>query len=114
MLNTVKDIRNHYTQRQYDHAKISIKIYQTVVHPPIKDYDKELPVMIEDIDMCDKISGPDIYMLKGKTVCTKPKSVIRLYLKSTGIKGYTSKHLSLLQYHVYPKIDVFCYYIQDN
>ena len=33
MLNTVVENRKHYTEHQYERAKISIEIYQTVGHP---------------------------------------------------------------------------------
>ena len=31
---------------------------------------------MEDIDICEKIFGPDIYTLKGKRVRTKPISAV--------------------------------------
>ena len=58
-----------------------------VGHPSIQDYKNiikmnainNFPVTVEDIDICEKIFGLDIYMLKGRTVRTKPKSVVNDY-----------------------------------
>ena len=33
-----------------------------------------------DIDICEKIFGPDIYTLKGNTVQNKPKEVVNYYI----------------------------------
>ena len=38
MLSTVEENLKNYTKRQYERANKSREIYQTVVHPSIKDY----------------------------------------------------------------------------
>ena len=84
MLNTVEENRNHYTQKHYEHENIATELYQMVVHPYIKEYKNiikmnsihNFPFTIEDIGMCEKIFGPDIYTLNIKTLRTKPKAVL--------------------------------------
>ena len=81
ILSTVEENRNHYTQRQYEHAKIARELYHTVGCPSMKDYKNiikinainNFPATMEDIETCENILGPNIYILKGKTVRTKPK-----------------------------------------
>ena len=78
---TVEENKNHYTQQQYEHEKVAREIYQMVYHPPIKYYKKIIKmntmqifkVTTEDIDICEKIFGTNIYTLKGNTARTKPK-----------------------------------------
>ena len=38
---------------------------------------------MEDIDICEKIVGPDIHKVKGKSVCTKPKAVANDFIDIT-------------------------------
>ena len=44
---------------------------------------QKCPITIEDIDICEKIFGPDIYTLKVKTVHTKPKVVVNDYIDTS-------------------------------
>ena len=37
---------------------------------------KDCPVTTEDVNLTNRIFGPDILMLKGKYICTKPVQVI--------------------------------------
>ena len=58
-----------------------------VGHPSIQDYKNiikinvinNFQVTVEDIDICEKIFGLDIYTLKGRTVRTKHKAVVNDY-----------------------------------
>lgn len=80
MMNTVEELRNQYTKRQYDRAKVARKLYQTMGHPFLEDYKKLIqanaikncPVTVEDVNIAEKIFGLDIYTLKGKATRTKP------------------------------------------
>ena len=54
----------------------SIKYYKNI----IKTNTINCPVTMEDIDICEKIFGPNICTLKGKTVHTKPKVVVNYYI----------------------------------
>ena len=38
---------------------------------------------MEDIDICEKIVGPDIHRVKGKSVRTKPKAVANDFIEIT-------------------------------
>ena len=51
------------------------------------------PVMMEDIDTCGKIFGPNIYRLKGNTVCTKPKAVVNDYINIPKRSNYTNQNI---------------------
>ena len=70
-----------------------------VGHPPIQDYKniikmnamKNCTDTIEYIDIHEKIFGPNIYTLKGKTVQTKPKPVVNYYIDIPQELKYTHK-----------------------
>ena len=65
------------------------ELYQTVRHPSIKEYKNIIivnainncTITIADIDICEKILGPDIYKSKLIKVRTKPKMVVNDYIE---------------------------------
>ena len=91
MISTLEENRKHYTQQQYERANTARELYQKVGHNLIKYYKKiikmnamnSFPVTIEDINIYDKIFGPDIYTLKGKKLRTKQKAVMNDYIEIT-------------------------------
>ena len=103
MLNNMEENQNHYNQQQYERAKMAGELYQTVGHPYIQKYKNIIkmnginncPVMIDDIDIYEKIFCPNIYTLKGNTVCTKPKSVVNDYIGITQELNNTHQKIEL-------------------
>ena len=53
------------------------------------------PVSIEDIGICEKIFGTDIYKFKGKTVHIKQKSVVNDYMEITQKLKDTQQNIDL-------------------
>ena len=85
MVTTVSENMKGYTLRQREHAKAVRKLYHNVGTPTIESFKALLtvrsniiqncPVTIEDVTIADKIYGPDISSLKGKSTRRKPKPV---------------------------------------
>ena len=62
MLNTVEELKKHYTPRQFEKAKLARKLLQTLAFPSIKYFKNIIqmngirngPVTLEDIDISEK------------------------------------------------------------
>jgi hypothetical protein len=80
LINTVKEIRVGYTQRQFEQAKRAQELYHIVGTPTIESFKalikmnaiKNCPVTTEDVNNAKKIFGTDMSSLRGKL--TRPKS----------------------------------------
>ena len=89
MLTTVEDNKALYTKRQIAGAEKARALYQVIGYPSLRDFlhllqtnqIKNCPVTAEDVKICQKIYGPDVYALKGKTVRHKPRAVVNDYLE---------------------------------
>ncbi|KAI2501792.1 Reverse transcriptase (RNA-dependent DNA polymerase) [Fragilaria crotonensis] len=89
LLNTIEENKTFYTQRQFDKAKRARDLYHALGTPSIKDFKAMLrmntitnnPVTTEDIIVAEKIFGPDIGALKGKTTRRKPAPVVNDYVE---------------------------------
>ena len=89
MLNTVEENKSLYTKRQVARADEARKLYGIVGYPSMKDFKhiiqtnqiKNCPVTIEDIKISEKIYGPSVYAIKGKSVRKKPKVVVNDYIE---------------------------------
>ena len=89
MLNMVEELQHHYTKWQYERALEARKLYQAIRVPSFADYKKIITmnairncsVTIKDINICEKIFGPNIYNLKGKTVQKTPSVVTNNYIE---------------------------------
>ena len=89
LLSTVEENKQLYTKRQIAAAEKAKELYQVINYPSMRDFKnmiqlnqiKNCPITIEDVKLYEKIFGPDIYALKGKTVRHKPKVVINDYIE---------------------------------
>ena len=88
LLQTVKENKQFYTNRQIARANLARKLYHNIGTPSIADFKaiirmnaiSNCPITIEDINIAEHIYGKDIGSLKGKTVRSKPVPVIRDYV----------------------------------
>jgi hypothetical protein len=89
LLTTVSENKKLYSKRQMESAEMARKLYQVIGFPCQRDYKhvvqtnqiKNCPVNLEDIKICEKIFGPDIYAMKGKTTRKQPKAVVNDYVE---------------------------------
>jgi hypothetical protein len=83
LINTVKENRVGYTQRQFEQAKKARELYHIVGTPTIETFKtllkmnaiRNCPVTMEDVNIAEKIFGPDMSSLKGKPTRRKSTPV---------------------------------------
>jgi hypothetical protein len=82
LIGTVAENRKGYTLRQFKRAKAARKLYHIVGTPTMNNFKSLLwmnviqncPVTV-DVNISEKIFGPDMSSLKGKSIRRKPKPV---------------------------------------
>jgi hypothetical protein len=83
LISTVAENRKGYTLRQFERAKEARKLYHNVGTPTMNNSKSLLPmnvvqncpVTVEDVNISEKIFGPDTSSQKGKSTRRKPKPV---------------------------------------
>jgi hypothetical protein len=83
LISTVAENRKGYTLRQFERAKEARKLYHIVNTLTMNNFKSLLrmndiqncPVTVEDANISEKIFGPDMSSLKGKSMRCKPKPV---------------------------------------
>ncbi len=88
-METVAENSEHFTLRQIERAKQARALHQLIGTLSIRDLKAVIqmnciannPVTVEDINVAEKIFGPDIGVLKGKSTRTKPLPVVRNHVK---------------------------------
>jgi hypothetical protein len=83
LINTVKENRIGYTQRQFEQAKKAQELYHIVGTPTIETFKtllkmiaiRNCPVTTEDVNNAKKIFGPNMLSLKGKSTRRKSTPV---------------------------------------
>ena len=89
MLNTVEEDKTFYTECQFERAKRARDLFHALGMPSIHDFKAIIrmnminnnPVTTDDIKIAEKIFGPDVGTLKGKTTCRKPLPVVNDYIE---------------------------------
>jgi hypothetical protein len=89
MVNTVKENREGYMNREFERAKVLRRALGMVGYPSPADFTNMVcanmipncPVTPTDITTSNKIFSPDVASLKGKTVRNKPAPVLTDYVE---------------------------------
>ena len=88
-LETVNENKKFYMKRQFEHAQQARRLLYSLGYPSINDLKaiiqmnaiKNNPVTTEDVDIAQKIFGPNIATLKGKTTRRTPVPIIEDRIK---------------------------------
>lgn len=89
LLQTVEHNKSLYSKRQVAKADRAKALYYNIGTPSMEDFKhlikmgsiQNCPVVLEDVQLMEKIYGKDIPTLKGKTVRKKPQPVVSDYVE---------------------------------
>jgi len=84
LLSSLEDNKKFYSAQQFEYAKKVCNLYHALGHPSIPDMKAIIrmnmitnnPITTKDIDLAERIIGPDIGTIKGKTTRRKPIPVV--------------------------------------
>jgi hypothetical protein len=134
MVQTVEDSKVFYTTRQVDWAKKARELLHTLGCPTIADMKKAIkmnsilncPVTMDDINLAERIFGPDVASLKVKSTRSRPMRVVsdiiesRAHCSSTGSRSLyrhiLHQLLIILGHHIqeYQVSNMLLYQIQTD
>jgi hypothetical protein len=88
-LETVDENKKFYTKHQFERAKRACELLYSLGYPSINDMKeiiqmnaiKNNPVTTEDVNIAEKIFGPDLATLKGKMTCCAPVPIIEDHIE---------------------------------
>lgn len=88
-IESVDENKKLFTNRQVEQAKLARNIYHALGTPSVHDFKaiiksnqiSNIPITIDDINIAEKIFGPDVGALKGKTTRQKPAPVVADYIE---------------------------------
>ena len=88
-ITTLEENKTFYTLQQFEKAKRARDLYHALGTPSINDFKAMItinairnnPVTVEDINLAEKIFGPDIRSLKGKTTRRTPAPIVADYIE---------------------------------
>ena len=80
LISTVSENKKNFTKTQVNRADLARKVYEILMFPSIRDFKhlmmtngiKNCPITIEDINISEKIYGPNVYSIKGKSTRSNP------------------------------------------
>jgi hypothetical protein len=83
LVDTVKENRMGLTKREFKRAIVARELFHSLGPPSLEDFQKivkangvrDSPVLLEDIKNAEKVFGPDLGTLKGKSTRKQPKPV---------------------------------------
>ena len=86
---SVKENKQGFSQCQVARADHAQRLYEMIGFPSMKGYKTILqmnaicncPITVDDVKICEKIYEPNLSALKGKSVRTKPRVVVKDYIE---------------------------------
>ena len=83
MVETLKENMEGFSQDEIERAKQARKLYHSIGAPSLRNFKyliksnqiQDCPVTVVDINNAEKIFGPDVSYIKGKTTRSRPKTV---------------------------------------
>ena len=105
----------NYNNEEIERAKKARNLYAMLGYPSVYDYKiivknnilMNCPISEKDIDIAEKIFGPDIHRLKGKTVRKKSVPVIEDYVQVPREILKLNKNVTLAVDHMYVNGECF-------
>jgi hypothetical protein len=97
-VNTIRDNFEGFTKHQVKNAERACRLMNMVATPSKRDFQglvrhnllKDCPITPDDVNNANKIFGPDLATIRGKTVRQKPERVVTDYVEI--LRDFFEKH----------------------